>query len=98
MPAIEAGAEDIAEEDGVFEILTEPGLLTPVRAALTEGGIEIQSAELAWLPKARVPVEEDDAAKILRLIDALEDNDDVDAVHANFDVDADVLERAAAGL
>lgn len=98
MPAIEAGAEDISGEDGVFEILTEPARLTPVRAALTEAGIEIESAELAWLPKARVPVEEDDAAKILRLIDALEDNDDVDAVHANFDIDADVLERAAAGL
>jgi transcriptional/translational regulatory protein YebC/TACO1 len=42
----------------------------------------------------RVPVEEDDAAKLMRLIDALEDNDDVDAVHANFDIDADVLERA----
>src|SRR3954454_11854840 len=63
MPAIEAGAEDIAEEDGVFEVLTEPAQLTDVRAALTEAGIEVQSAELAWLPKARVPVEEDDAAK-----------------------------------
>ncbi|MDQ1702998.1 MAG: hypothetical protein QOF57_2250, partial [Frankiaceae bacterium] len=98
MPAIEAGAEDIAEEDGVFEVLTEPALLTDVRAALTDAGVEVQSAELAWLPKARVPVEEDDAAKLMRLIDALEDNDDVDAVHANFDIDADVLERAAAGL
>ena len=66
-----------------------------MRAALEEAEIEIQSAEIAWLPKARVPIEEDDAEKILRLIDALEDNDDVDAVHANFDVDADVLERVA---
>ncbi len=98
MPAIEAGAEDIAEEDGVFEVLTEPAQLTDVRAALVDAGIEIQSSELAWLPKARVPVEEDDAAKLMRLIDALEDNDDVDAVHANFDIDAEVLERAAAGL
>jgi transcriptional/translational regulatory protein YebC/TACO1 len=95
MPAIEAGAEDIAEDEGVFEILTEPSLLTAVRAALEEAGIEAQSSELAWLPKARVPVDEDDAAKVLRLIDALEDNDDVDAVHANFDIDADVLERVA---
>jgi YebC/PmpR family DNA-binding regulatory protein len=97
LPAIEAGAEDIAEDDGVFEVLTEPADLTAVRAALEEAEIELQSAEVAWLPKARVPVEEDDAAKIMRLIDALEDNDDVDAVHANFDVDADVLERVAAG-
>jgi len=98
MPAIEAGAEDIAEEDGVFEVLTEPADLTDVRAALTDAGVEVQSSELAWLPKARVPVGEEDAAKLMRLIDALEDNDDVDAVHANFDIDAEVLERAAAGL
>jgi YebC/PmpR family DNA-binding regulatory protein len=96
MPAIEAGAEDIAEDSGVFEVLTEPADLTAVRAALEEAEIEIQSSDIAWLPKARVPIEEDDAAKVLRLIDALEDNDDVDAVHANFDVDADVLERVAA--
>jgi YebC/PmpR family DNA-binding regulatory protein len=95
MPAIEAGAEDIAEDEGVFEVLTEPGLLTAVRAALEDAGIEAESSEVAWLPKARVPVAEDDAAKVLRLIDALEDNDDVDAVHANFDIDADVLERVA---
>jgi YebC/PmpR family DNA-binding regulatory protein len=96
LPAIEAGAEDIAEDGGVFEVLTEPADLTAVRAALEEAEIELQSAEVAWLPKARVPVEEDDAAKLMRLIDALEDNDDVDAVHANFDVDAEVLERVAA--
>ncbi len=95
MAAIEAGAEDIAEDEGVFEITTEPATLTAVRTALEEAGVEIQSADIAWLPKARVPIDEDDAAKILRLIDALEDYDDVDAVHANFDVDADVLERIA---
>jgi YebC/PmpR family DNA-binding regulatory protein len=95
MTAIEAGAEDIVEEDGVFEITTEPATLTAVRAALEEAGVEVQSSDIAWLPKARVPVDEDDAAKVLRLIDALEENDDVDAVHANFDIDADVLERVA---
>jgi len=98
MPAIEAGAEDISEEDGVLEVLTEPAHLTAVRAALEEAEVEVTSAEIAWLPSVRVPVAEDDAGRLLRLIDALEDNDDVDAVHANFDVDADVLERAAAGL
>jgi YebC/PmpR family DNA-binding regulatory protein len=95
MPAIEAGAEDIAEDEGVFEVTTEPGELTAVRAALEEAGVEVQSFEVAWLPKARVPVAEEDAGKVLRLIDALEDNDDVDSVHANFDIDADVLERVA---
>jgi len=95
LPAIEAGAEDIAQDEGVFEVLTEPATLTAVRTALEQAEIEVQSSEVAWLPKARVPVGEDDATKLLALIDALEDNDDVDAVHANFDVDADVLERAA---
>ena len=97
MPAIEAGAEDISEDEGIFEVLTAPSDLTAVRAALEEAGIEIQSADIAWLPKARVPVEEEDAVKVMRLIDALEDNDDVDSVHANFDVSAAVLDRVAGG-
>ena len=67
-----------------------------MRSALEEAQIEITSAEVAWLPKARVPVAEDDAGRLLRLIDALEDNDDVDAVNANYDVDAEVLERVMA--
>jgi YebC/PmpR family DNA-binding regulatory protein len=95
MPAIEAGAEDIADDEGIFEILTEPATLTAVRTALEEAGVDVQSSEVAWLPKARVPVAEDDAGKLLRLIDGLEDLDDVDVVHANLDVDAGVLERAA---
>ncbi|MBJ7520472.1 MAG: YebC/PmpR family DNA-binding transcriptional regulator [Solirubrobacteraceae bacterium] len=93
MPAIEAGAEDVSIDENVFEVITEPSDLTAVRAALTEAGIEIQSAEVAWLPKSRVPLDEDGATKVLKLVDTLEDNDDVDAVHANFDVDAAVLER-----
>lgn len=93
MPAIEAGAEDVSVDEGVFEIITEPSDLTAVRAALTDAGIELQSFEVAWLPQLRVPLDEEGATKVLRLVDALEDNDDVDAVHANFDVDAEVLER-----
>jgi YebC/PmpR family DNA-binding regulatory protein len=95
LPAIEAGAQDIADDGGVFEVLTEPADMSAVRSALEAAEIDVQSADIAWLPKARVPLEEDDAANVMRLIDALEDNDDVDAVHANFDVDADVLERIA---
>ena len=62
MPAIEAGAEDIAEDDGVFEVVTEPSDLTGVRAALEEAEVELESAEVSWLPKVRVAVGEDDAA------------------------------------
>jgi YebC/PmpR family DNA-binding regulatory protein len=96
MVAIDAGAEDISQDSDVWEIVTEPSDLTAVRAALDEAGIEVQNAEVIQRPKALVPVDEDTAAKLLRLIDNLEDNDDVDAVHANFDVDAEVLERLMA--
>jgi YebC/PmpR family DNA-binding regulatory protein len=93
MVAIEAGAEDISIDDDVFEIVTEPSDLTAVRSSLEQAGIELQSAEVTQRPKLRVPLDEDGAAKLLRLIEALEDYDDVDEVHANFDVDAEVLER-----
>jgi YebC/PmpR family DNA-binding regulatory protein len=93
--AIDAGAEDIALDDDVYEIITAPADLVPVRDALREAGIEFESAELTHRPKSRVPVEEGDAGKLMKLIDALEDSDDVGAVYANFDVDADVLERIA---
>jgi transcriptional/translational regulatory protein YebC/TACO1 len=95
MVAIDAGAEDIGLDDDVFEIVCEPADLTAVREALEQAGIAIENAEVAQLPKTRVPLDEDGAGKLMRLIDALEDQDDVDTVHANFDVDAEVLERVA---
>jgi YebC/PmpR family DNA-binding regulatory protein len=93
--AIEAGALDVAVDDDIFEILTDPSDLTAVRTALEQAGIELESAELTQHPKTRVPIDEATAGKLMRLIDALEDNDDVGDVHANFDVDADVLQRVA---
>jgi len=95
MVAIDAGAEDVALDDDVFEIVTAPEDFTAVRGALTEAGIEPDSAELVMRPTTRTPVEESDAGKLKRLIDSLEEHDDVQAVHANFDVDAEVLERVA---
>lgn len=94
LPAIEAGARDIAADDDVLEVITDPGDLPAVRRALQDSGVELQSAEVIQRPKSTVAVDEELAPKLLRLIDALEDNDDVSAVHANFDVSADVLERA----
>jgi YebC/PmpR family DNA-binding regulatory protein len=93
--AIDAGAEDIALDDDVYEVITEPSDFTAVRDALSEAGIEIESADINQQPKTRVPIEEADAAKLMKLIDALEENDDIGAVHANYDVSADVLERIA---
>jgi YebC/PmpR family DNA-binding regulatory protein len=93
--AIDAGAEDIAIDEDVYEIVAAPAELPAVRAALEEAGVDVESAEVVQQPTSRVPVEEEEAARLIRLIDALEENDDVNAVHANFDVDADVLERVA---
>src|ERR1700679_334522 len=89
--AVEAGAEDISEDDGVFEIVTPLADFTAVRRALEEAGIELDSAELTYRPSSLVPIEHDgQVEKLMRLIDSLEENDDVAAVHAHFDVPADV--------
>jgi YebC/PmpR family DNA-binding regulatory protein len=95
MAAVEAGAEDIATDDDVFEVITAPADFAAVRQALEDAGVDIDSAELAYRPSTLVPVDEASAGKLMRLIDALEELDDVSAVHANFDVSADVLERVA---
>jgi YebC/PmpR family DNA-binding regulatory protein len=95
MVAIDAGAEDISLDDDVYEIVCEPSELNAVREALAQAGVELETAEVSQQPKTRVPLDEDGAGKLLRLIDALEDQDDVDTVHANFDVDAEILERVA---
>jgi YebC/PmpR family DNA-binding regulatory protein len=93
--AIDAGAEDIVRDEDVYEIITAPGDLVAVRDALSAADIEIESADVTQRPKSRVPLDEPDAARLMKLIDTLEESDDVGAVHANFDVDADVLERIA---
>jgi YebC/PmpR family DNA-binding regulatory protein len=95
MVAIDAGAEDIAREDDVWEIQAEPADLTSVSRALEAAGIEPTSADVAQIPKVRVPVDEDDAAKVLRLIEALEEYDDVGEVHANLDVDDALIQKMA---
>jgi YebC/PmpR family DNA-binding regulatory protein len=93
--AIDAGAEELARDENVWEIVTEPGDLQGVRDALEHAGVEIQSADLTMRPQTRVEVEEGQVARVLRLLDDLEDQDDVSAVHANFDIDAATLERLA---
>jgi YebC/PmpR family DNA-binding regulatory protein len=95
MAAVEAGAEDITADEGVFEVIAEPADFTGVRKALEQAGVEMESAEVAYRPTSLVPIDEAQAGRLMRLIDALEENDDVSAVHANFDVSADVLERVA---
>jgi transcriptional/translational regulatory protein YebC/TACO1 len=93
--AIDAGAEDVSIDENVYEVVTAPENLEAVRRALADAGVELESAELAMQPKSTVDVPEDQVGQLMRLMDALEEHDDVNAVHANFNVDADVLERVA---
>jgi YebC/PmpR family DNA-binding regulatory protein len=93
--AIDAGAEDMSLDGDIWEIVTGPTDVAAVRDALDAAGVAVQSSELVQRPTTLTPVEEDRVASLMRLIEAFEDHDDVQAVHANFDVDADVLERVA---
>jgi YebC/PmpR family DNA-binding regulatory protein len=93
--AIDAGAEDVREDGDLLRVITDPGDLSAVRAALEESGVEIQSSDIAMEPKSTVEVDESDVGALLRLIDALEEHDDVNEVHANFDIPEDVLVKLA---
>jgi len=96
MPAIDAGAEDVREEDDRLRVLCEPSDLTAVREALEAAGVEIESATIATEPKSTVELKGHDAERMLKLLDTLDDQDDVDEVFANFDIPAEVMEQLAA--
>ncbi|NRQ32043.1 YebC/PmpR family DNA-binding transcriptional regulator [Nonomuraea sp. NN258] len=91
MAVLDAGAEEVNDLGESFEVVSEAGDLVPVRKALQEAGIDYDSAESSFLPTMSVPLDEEGAKKVFRLIDALEDSDDVQNVFANFDVSDDVL-------
>jgi YebC/PmpR family DNA-binding regulatory protein len=93
--ALDAGAEDIAEDGSQWQITTDPADLAAVRRAMEEAGIPVASAELTMVPKVTVQPSEKEARQVLRLVDALEDNDDVQEVYANFDISEEVLEAVA---
>jgi YebC/PmpR family DNA-binding regulatory protein len=95
--ALEAGAEDLVDDGDSWRITTPPGDLHAVRAALESAGVGVSSSELTMLPSATIPVAESDVAKrVLRLVDALDDNDDVQDVYANFDIADSLLEAIEA--
>lgn len=95
MAAIDAGAEDVVLEGDVFEIRCDAADFMAVRSGLENAGIQYSSAELTMIPKNTVALDESDARKTLRLLDALEDNDDVQDVYANFDIPDHVMESLA---
>lgn len=93
--ALAGGAEDVSDDGDGWQITTDPGDFMAVREALEGGGIGYSSAELTMVPKSTVEVTEKEARQLLRLIDELEDNDDVQGVYANFDISQEVLEAVA---
>jgi YebC/PmpR family DNA-binding regulatory protein len=93
--AIDAGAEDVVEDGEDLRILCQAGDLAAVRDALEAAGVEIGSAEATMEPKSTVEVGKGDARALLGLLDALEDHDDVNEVHANFDIPEEVLAEVA---
>ena len=93
--ALAGGAEDVAEDGSQWQITTEPADFMALRTALEEAGIGYVSSELTMVPKTTVQPSEKEARQILRMIDQLEDNDDVQHVYANFDISEEVLEAVA---
>ena len=95
--ALDAGAEDLEDQGDTWQLTSEPGDLPKLRAALEDAGIAFDSADVTMLPETAVPLSsESDARKVLRVIDALEEHDDVQNVYANFDIPDDVLQSVYA--
>lgn len=89
---LDAGAEEVNDLGEEFEVVSEAGDLVAVRTALQGAGIDYDSAEAQFVPSTQVPLDEEGARKIFRLVDALEDSDDVQNVYANFDVSDEIME------
>jgi YebC/PmpR family DNA-binding regulatory protein len=94
--ALEAGATDMRRTDSVFEVSTEPTGLESVRKGLEAKGVPIQSAEITYVPQSTIRLEGKDAQQVLRLVEGLEELDDVQHVYANFDIPDEVLETLGA--
>jgi YebC/PmpR family DNA-binding regulatory protein len=98
LAALDAGAEDIVDDGDSWRVVTPPTDLHAVRTALDDAGIPIDSSDLTMVPQSTIALDTAESAKkVLRLIDALDDHDDVQAVHANFDIPDTILESVEAG-
>jgi YebC/PmpR family DNA-binding regulatory protein len=91
LAVLEAGAEDVNNLGEAFEVISEPRDMVAVRTALQEAGIDYESADASFVPSVNVEVDEDTARKVFKLIDALEDCDDVQNVYSNFDVSDEIM-------
>jgi YebC/PmpR family DNA-binding regulatory protein len=90
---LDAGAEEVNDLGESFEVVSEASDLVAVRTALQQAGIDYESAEAAFLPSVEVPLDEDQAKRVFRLIEAIEDSDDVQDVYANYSVPDEILEK-----
>ncbi len=90
---LESGVDDMRREDDLFEIVTQPNILEEVKEVLSNNNIDIESAEIAMHPKNTVKVNEKDAEKLLKLMEALEEHDDVNHIYSNFDIDIEILQK-----
>ena len=89
---LDAGAEEVNDNGDTWEVVSDPGDLVGVRTALQAAGIDYDSAEAQFVPSTQIELDAEGAKKIFRLIDALEDSDDVQNVYANYDVSDEVME------
>ena len=94
--ALEAGAEDISSSDGNFEVLCDPNVYTDVSEALEAAEIECLSKQVTRIPQNTVDLEIDDARKVLKLMESLDDHDDVQSVSANFNISPEAMAQLAA--
>jgi len=95
---LDAGADEVNSLGESFEVLSEATDLQAVRVSVATAGMQVESADVVWLSSVQVPLEEEPARKVLRLVDALDDCDDVQNVWANFDISDAVLEAVEAGV
>jgi transcriptional/translational regulatory protein YebC/TACO1 len=90
---LDAGAEEVNDLGESFEVVSEAGDVVAVRTALQEAGIDYESADIAFVPTMEVPIGEEQARRVFRVIDALEDSDDVQDVYANYSVSDEIMEK-----
>ena len=93
LAVLDAGAEEVNDLGDTFEVISEPTDMVAVRTALQAAGIDYESADLAFLPSVEIDLDEDQARKVFKLIDALEDSDDVQDVYANYNVSDEIMEK-----
>ena len=91
--ALEAGAEDVREQENEYEVITDPDAFEAVRAAIDSAGMNYMVAEISMIPQNTIELDEHKASQMLKLMEKMEDNDDVQNVYANFDISDEIMER-----